>query len=79
MAIISFYSNGKGETAKTSSIAAITTFLAIQHNYKILIFDTKYNDYAYKDCYWQEDKTMKLINSNNGKTNIASVIWNCSK
>lgn len=79
MAIISFYSNGKGETAKTSSIAAIATFLAIQHNYKILIFDTKYNDYAYKDCYWQEDKTIKLINNTDGRTNIASGIGGLSK
>lgn len=79
MAIISFCSSGQGETAKTSSIAAITTFLAIQHNYKILVLDTKHNDYSYQDCYWQEDKTMKLINSNNGKTNIASGISGLSK
>ena len=37
MAIISFWSSGKGETAKSSSIAAIATFLAIQHNYKIMV------------------------------------------
>lgn len=79
MAIISFWSNGKGETAKTSSIAAITTFLAIQHNYKILILDTKYNDYSYQDCYWQEDKTIKLINNGDGRTNIASGISGLSK
>lgn len=79
MAIISFWSNGNGETAKTSSIAAITTYLAIQHNYKILILDTKYNDYSYQDCYWQEDKTINLINSANGKTNIASGISGLAK
>ena len=62
MAIISFWSNGKGETGKSSSIAAITTLLAINHNYKILVLDTKYDDYFYQDCYWQEDKTIKLIN-----------------
>ena len=65
MAIISFWNSGKEETGKSSSIAAITTFLAIQHNYKILVLDTKYNDYFYQDCYWQEDKTAKLINNNN--------------
>lgn len=79
MAIISFWSNGNGETAKTASIAAITTYLAIQHNYKILILDTKYNDYSYQDCYWKEDKTIKLINNSNGKTNIASGISGLSK
>lgn len=74
MAIISFWSNGKGETAKTSSIAAIATFLAIHHNYRILILDTKYNSYSYQDCYWKEDNIIKLINNSNGRTNIASGI-----
>lgn len=71
MAIISFWSSGKGETAKTTSIAAIATFLAINYNYKILIFDTKYNDYSYQDCFFREDKTIKLI-TNSNKVNIAS-------
>lgn len=79
MAIISFWSNGRGETGKTASIAAITTYLAIQHNYKILILDTKYNDYAYQDCYWQEDKTISLIHKQQAKTNIASGITGLTK
>ena len=79
MAIISFWSNEKAETGKTSAIAAITTYLAIQHNYKILILDTKYNDYSYQDCYWQEDKTLNLIRKGSSKTNIASGITGLSK
>jgi len=79
MAIISFWSNGKGETGKTAAIAAITTFLAIQHNYRILILDTKHNDYSYQDCYWQEDKTIKLIHGGEIKTNIASGISGLAK
>ncbi len=79
MAIISFCSNGKGETGKTASIVAITTYLAIQHNYKILILDTKYNDYSYQDCFWKEDKTIKLIHGSSERTNIASGITGLSK
>lgn len=79
MAIISFCSNGKGETGKTASIAAITTYLAIQHNYKILVLDTKYNDYSYQDCFWKEDKAIKLIHGDSGRTNIASGITGLSK
>lgn len=74
MSVISFWSNGKGETAKTSSIAAIATFLAIHHNYRILILDTKHNSYSYQDCYWKEESTIKLINNDSGRTNIASGI-----
>ena len=79
MAIVSFWSNGNGETGKTASIAAIATFLAVQHNYKILILDTKYNDYSHNDCYWQEDRAIKLIHSQNSKTNIASGISGLAK
>lgn len=79
MAIISFWSSGKGETGKTASVVAITTFLAIQHNYKILILDTKYNDYSYQDCYWQEDKTISLIHKERLQTNVASGITGLAK
>jgi hypothetical protein len=62
MAIISFYSNVKEETGKSSSLAAIATFIGVQHNYKILILNTKHNDNFYQDCYWQEEKTKKITN-----------------
>ncbi len=79
MAIISFYSNGKDGTGKTASISAITTFLAIHHNYKILILDTKYNDYSYQDGFWKEDRLIKLIHNENQRTNIASGISGLTK
>lgn len=79
MAIISFWSNGKEETGKSSSIVAISTLLGVNHNYKILVLDTKYNDYFYRDCFWQEDKTIKMINSNDAKTDIGHDISGLSK
>ncbi len=79
MAIISFWNNGAGETAKSASIAAITTYLSIHHNYKILILDTKFNDYYYKDCFWKEDKIIKLIHDESTKINITSGIGGLSK
>ena len=59
MAIISFWNNGTDETGKSSAIAAISTFLGANHNYKILVLNTKYNDFFYQDCFWQEDKSAK--------------------
>lgn len=70
MAIVSFWSNGREETGKTSAIVAMSTLLGVNHNYKILVFDTKYNDYTYEDCYWKEDKLIKAINSDDAKTDI---------
>ena len=80
MAIISFWSNGKGETGKAAAMAAVTTFLAMNHNYKILVLDTKFNDYFYQDCYWKEDKSIKMIHNQNAKkTNIVSGISGLTK
>lgn len=79
MAIVSFWSNGEEETGKSSIITAVSTLLGVNHNYKVLVLDTKYNDYFYQDCYWQEDKTIKLINSNDKKTDIGHGISGLSK
>lgn len=79
MAIVSFWSNGEGETGKSSIITAVSTLLGVNHNYKVLVLDTKYNDYFYQDCFWQEDKTIKLINSNDAKTDIGHGISGLSK
>ena len=44
MSIVTFWSNGKEETGKTLAIAAIATYMAIEHNYKILVISTGYKD-----------------------------------
>ena len=79
MAIVSFWNNEKSETGKSATIVSIATYLAIQHNYKILILDTKYNDFTYQDCFWKEDKTLSLIHKGVAKTNIASGITGLTK
>lgn len=63
MAIVSFWSNGKEETAKTLSIAAIATNMAIEHNYKILLMSTIYNDDTLETCYWEKEPEGKSFNS----------------
>ena len=37
MSIVTFWNNGNQETGKTLSIAAISTYMAIEHNYRILV------------------------------------------
>ncbi len=60
MAIVTFWSNGKEETAKTLSIAAIATHMAVEHNYKILVVSTVFNDDTLETCYW-EPKNEELL------------------
>lgn len=59
MAIISFWSDGEKETGKTSSIAAIATYLSINSNYKTLLFNTEYNDTSLENCFWEQKKNKR--------------------
>lgn len=56
MAVITFCSNQIKETGQTLSLAAIATHMAIEHNYKILIISTGFNDMSLENCYWEYDK-----------------------
>ena len=56
MAIVSFWSNGKEETAKTLSIVSIATNMAIEHNFKILVMSTNYNDDTLESCFWKKSE-----------------------
>lgn len=56
MAIITFCSNEIKETGQTLSLAAIASYMAIEHNYKILIVPTSYNDLSLENCFWEYSK-----------------------
>ena len=59
MSIITFWNRGKEQTGKTLSIVAICTHLAIEHNYKILVMTTGYQDKNLDNCFWQTDNIKK--------------------
>ena len=61
MPIITFWSNTKKQTGQTLSLAAIATSMAIEHNYKILIISTKYNDNTLELCFGSSDKNKALL------------------
>lgn len=61
MAVVTFWSNGKEETAKTLSVVAIATNMAIEHNYKILLLSTNYNDDTLENCFWEKQKPKKTL------------------
>lgn len=52
MAVITFHSNETKETGQTLSVAAIAAHMAIEHNYKILIIATSFNDLSLENCFW---------------------------
>jgi hypothetical protein len=65
MAIIAFWSDEKRETGQTLSMVALSTYMAIEHNYKILNVSTNFKDATLEDSYWnngkQEAFTKKII------------------
>lgn len=56
MSVVTFYGNDKVETAQTTSMAGIATYLSLQQNYRILLLNTKYNDTSLEECFWVQSK-----------------------
>lgn len=59
MSIVTFWNNGKEQTGKTLSIVALATYMAIEHNYKILVVSTGYNTDTLNNCYWEQKPEKK--------------------
>lgn len=56
MAIITFKSNERKETGQTLSLAAVATQLAIEHNYKVLVVSTSFQEQILENCFWELDR-----------------------
>lgn len=59
MSIVTFWNNGKEQTGKTLSLAAISTHLAVEHNYRILVISTGYQDQNLDNCFWEAKKAKR--------------------
>jgi len=73
MSVITFWSNDNIETGQTTTMAAIATYLSIEHNYKILVINSAYNDKTLEDAFWDQTKKIK-INMGSKKTDIGTGI-----
>ena len=71
MSIVTFWNNGREQTGKTLSMAAISTYMAIQHNYRILVIATGYKDETLKNCFWQEKKVKRNLGMFGPNTNTS--------
>ena len=59
MSVVTFYGNGEIETAQTTSMAGIATYLSLEQNYRILLLNTKYNDTSLQECFWEQNNNAK--------------------
>ena len=71
MSIITFWNNEREETGKTLAIAAIATYMAIEHNYKILIVSTGYKKHRLVNCFFEDKKIIKNMGIFGPNTNVA--------
>lgn len=76
MAIIAFWSDEKRETGQTLSMVALTTYMAIEHNYRILNVSTNFKDETLENCYWptQYDSSVAKKNAQSKVVGIESGI-----
>lgn len=82
MAVVSFFSKSKRETGQTLSTVAIATEMAIEHNYKILLISTGFQDKTIEKCFWEKGRTSSVtsiigdskIGLNNGIEGLIKVI-----
>lgn len=79
MAIISFWSDQHKETGKSTSLAAIATYMAINNTYKMLMFNTAFNDSTLKDCFFEQRKDTKYNFKLDNRTDLDTGIKGLSK
>lgn len=73
MPIISFWSSNPRESGQTLSIAALATYMAIEHNYRILLIDATFDDDTLERCFWKVNGTKDVAKMlNKGKMDISS-------
>ena len=67
MAIVTFWNGTNEQCGTTSGAIALATQVAIEHNIKVLLISTSFNDRLIKDSFWKEKKksTFGFISNNN--------------
>lgn len=58
MSIVTFINNGKEQTGKTLSVAAISTYMALEHNIKILLISTANENSTLSNCFFPKQKNI---------------------
>lgn len=61
MAIVTFWSNTNKQTGQSMALIANATSMAIEHNYRILIISTQYNDNTLELCFGGIHKNKSIL------------------
>lgn len=72
MAIVTFWNSTKEQCGTTSSAVALATQVAIEHNIKVLLISTSFNDRTIKDSFWKENKKSPIGLSTNNRYDLVN-------
>lgn len=81
MAIVTFWNNNTGKIGQTHSALAMASYMGVEHNYKILLMSTKYNDRVSVDAFGANEraKTLKILTNDKNSIDLESGIEGMSK
>lgn len=81
MAIITFWNDNTGKIGQTHSALAVATHMAIEHNYKILLVSTRYNDQVTMQAFGFNEmlKTVNKLTDNKNTMDLESGLEGMSK
>lgn len=75
MAIVTFWNSTEEHCGTTSSAIALATQVSIEHNIKVLLITTSFNDSLIKDSFWVEKKktSFGLFNNNANELDTSGI------
>lgn len=72
MPVISFWNAMDRESGQTYSIIALATYLAVEHNYRILVIDGSFDDETIEKAFWKKKENKALQTLQGGRVDISS-------
>ena len=61
MAIIAFWSDEEKETGQTMSMVALSTYMSIEHNYRVLNVSANFKENTLENSYWDSYRAENLL------------------
>lgn len=72
MSIVTFWNAVEKECGQTLSAIAIATYMAMEHNYRILLIDACFHDNTIEKAFWKKKENKALKELTGGKIDISS-------
>ena len=61
MAIVAFWSDDDKETGQTVSMVALSTYMSIEHNFRVLNISANFKDQTLEESYWDLTKSDSVL------------------